>query len=182
MDSELQKAFDQWLEWDHEEATKAEIQKLADEKNFGDLKKRLLTRMEFGTAGLRSKMGAGFSQMNTLTILQTVQGLLKYAQSQFSPEDLEKKGIVIGFDARYNSKKWATLTAHIFSSANCRVRLFSEICPTPYVAFQTRFNNLCLGVMCTASHNPKEDNGYKVYWNNGAQIIPPHDKGIGNKE
>ena len=84
---------------------------------------------------------------------------------------------MIGFDARYNSKKWATLTAHIFSSANCRVRLFSEICPTPYVAFQTRFNNLCLGVMCTASHNPKEDNGYKVYWNNGAQIIPPHDKG-----
>ena len=94
MDSELQKAFDQWLEWDHEEATKAEIQKLADEKNFGDLKKRLLTRMEFGTAGLRSKMGAGFSQMNTLTILQTVQGLLKYAQSQFSPEDLEKKVFV----------------------------------------------------------------------------------------
>ena len=91
MDSELQKSFDQWLEWDHEEETKAEIQKLADEKNFGELKKRLLSRMDFGTAGLRAKMGAGFSQMNTLTILQTVQGLLRYAQSQFSAQDLEEK-------------------------------------------------------------------------------------------
>ena len=95
MDSELQKSFDQWLEWDHEEETKAEIQKLADEKNFGELKKRLLSRMDFGTAGLRAKMGAGFSQMNTLTILQTVQGLLRYAQSQFSAQDLQEKVLLL---------------------------------------------------------------------------------------
>lgn len=134
--------------------------------------------MEFGTAGLRAKMGPGFSQMNTLTIIQTAQGLLKYAQKQFTTEELATKGIVIGFDARYNSKSYASLTASIFARAGCRVRLFSNICPTPYVAFSCRFYGLCLGVMCTASHNPKQDNGYKVYWNNGAQIIPPHDRGI----
>ena len=76
---------------------------------------------------------------------------------------------MVGFDARYNSKKWATLTAQVFSNEGVRVRLFSDICPTPYVAFCTRLHGLCVGVMCTASHNPKEDNGYKVYWNNGAQ-------------
>ena len=88
------------------------------------------------------------------------------------------KGIVVGFDARYNSKTWGALTAQIFSNAGVRVRLFSDIVPTPYVAFNVRYHELCLGVMCTASHNPKEDNGYKVYWANGAQIIPPHDRNI----
>ena len=99
-------------------------------------------------------------------------------KSQFSADHLREKGIVVGFDARYNSRTWGRLTARIFANHGVKVRIFSEIVPTPYVAFQVRLNGLCGGVMCTASHNPKEDNGYKVYWNDGAQIIPPHDKGI----
>lgn len=178
MDASLTKAVEQWLSWNKDEASSNEIKRLVDKKEYSQLEKLLCSRMEFGTAGLRAKMGAGFSQMNTLTIIQTAQGLLKHAQSQFTPEELASKGIVIGFDARYNSKSYASLTASIFARAGCRVRLFSDICPTPYVAFSCCFYGLCLGVMCTASHNPKQDNGYKVYWSNGAQIIPPHDKAI----
>jgi len=178
MDASLTKAVEQWLSWNKDEASSNEIKRLVDKKEYSQLEKLLCSRMEFGTAGLRAKMGAGFSQMNTLTIIQTAQGLLKHAQSQFTPEELASKGIVIAFDARYNSKSYASLTASIFARAGCRVRLFSDICPTPYVAFSCRFYGLCLGVMCTASHNPKQDNGYKVYWSNGAQIIPPHDKAI----
>jgi len=178
MEARLQKAFDQWMTWDRDPESKAKMEELKSAGKTEELSKRLLGRMEFGTAGLRARMGAGFSQMNTLTIMQTVQGLVRYAQSQFSQSELSEKGIVVGFDARYNSKKWATLTAQVFSNEGVRVRLFSDICPTPYVAYCTRRHGLCVGVMCTASHNPKEDNGYKVYWNNGAQIIPPHDKGI----
>merc|ERR1719285_199829 len=123
-------------------------------------------------------MGAGFSQMNTLTIIQTIQGLLTYVKTQFSSEELSTRGICVGFDARYNSKKYGQLTAQIFARGGVRVRIFNDIVPTPYVAFNVRQYKLCAGVMCTASHNPKEDNGYKVYWSDGAQIIPPHDKGI----
>ena len=104
------------------------------------------------------------SQMNTLTIIQTIQGLLTYVKTQFSSEELSTRGICVGFDARYNSKKYGQLTAQIFARGGVRVRIFNDIVPTPYVAFNVRQYNLCAGVMCTASHNPKEDNGYKVYW------------------
>lgn len=91
MDRELQRAIDQWLEWDQNDETKSEIQQLVADKNVDRLKQLLLHRMEFGTAGLRARMGAGFSQMNTLTIMQTVQGLLRYSQKCFSPADLRQK-------------------------------------------------------------------------------------------
>jgi len=178
MNEHLEKALDQWRKWDRDETTKAEIEALVTASNHAELTKLLCSRMAFGTAGLRSRMGAGFSQMNTLTIIQTVQGLLTYAKTQFTAADLAQRGICVGFDARYDSDKYGALTAMIFARGGVRVRLFSDIVPTPYVAFNVREYDCCAGVMCTASHNPKEDNGYKVYWADGAQIIPPHDKGI----
>lgn len=133
--------------------------------------------MEFGTAGLRSRMGAGYSMMNDLTIIQTGQGFLQYLQKQFG-EKLNKNGVIIGHDARHNSHRFARLTANIFLRANVPVYLFRQITPTPFVPYGILKYKCCAGVMVTASHNPKEDNGYKVYFDNGAQIIPPHDKGI----
>ena len=143
-----------------------------------ELTKIFSGRMAFGTAGLRSTMGPGPMQMNDLTIIQTTQGLLKYAEKQFSIETLKNKGIVIGYDARHNSSNWGKILANIATQTGIKVYTFEDIVPTPFVAFAIRKYQACLGVMITASHNPKNDNGYKVYWDNGSQIISPHDKGI----
>ncbi|VEL12433.1 unnamed protein product [Protopolystoma xenopodis] len=114
--------------------------------------------------------------MNDLTVIQTAQGLFAYCQSFFPSS--ESHSIIIGFDARYNSKKWAYITAKVFIEGGWRALIFRDFCPTPFVSFGVTFFSSACGVMVTASHNPKDDNGYKVFWNNGAQIIPPHDKGI----
>ncbi|XP_038255380.1 phosphoglucomutase-2 isoform X2 [Dermochelys coriacea] len=138
--------------------------------------------MEFGTAGLRAAMGAGISQMNDFTIIQTTQGFCRYLEKNFS--DLKKRGVVIGFDARAHpssggsSKRFARLAATTFISQGIPVYLFSNITPTPFVPYTITHLKLSAGIMITASHNPKQDNGYKVYWENGAQITSPHDKGI----
>uniref|UniRef100_A0A673G5R3 Phosphoglucomutase 2 n=1 Tax=Sinocyclocheilus rhinocerous TaxID=307959 RepID=A0A673G5R3_9TELE len=164
-DSRLDQAVTQWLQYD-----KSELQKC-----FG-------ARMEFGTAGLRAAMGPGVSCMNDLTIIQTTQGFCAYLEQCFT--DLKQRGVVIGFDARAHppsggsSKRFACLAASVLISRGVPVYLFSDITPTPYVPFTVSHLGLGAGVMVTASHNPKQDNGYKVYWANGAQIIPPHDKGI----
>ncbi|KAF8567178.1 hypothetical protein P879_04659 [Paragonimus westermani] len=176
MEAELVAKVEQWLQFDKNEVTRSEILRLKEANDSQQLARLLLCRMEFGTAGLRASMGPGNSQMNDLTIIQTTQGLLKYASLQF--KDLKNKGIVVGFDGRYNSKKWAHYVANIFMNAGCTVYLFRECYPTPMLAFGVRHFKTALGVMITASHNPKEDNGYKVYWCNGCQIVSPHDKGI----
>lgn len=176
MDAQLTAKVEEWLHWDRNEATRTEILKLKNENNVAELKKLLLNRMEFGTAGLRALMGAGYCHMNDLTIIQTTQGLLKYATQQFP--DLKSVGIIVGYDARHNSKKWASYLANIFMNAGCMVYLFPDNYPTPLLAFGVKHFKCALGVMITASHNPKDDNGYKVYWYNGSQIISPHDKGI----
>jgi len=173
MEAQLQSKIQEWLKWDRNEVTRAEIEKLVAENNVAVLTKLLMNRMEFGTAGLRTRMGAGNSQMNDLTIIQTAQGLLQYMTEKHN--HLKPKGIIVGFDARHNSQKWACITANIFIRAGWKVYLFREFNPTPYVAYGVRHLKTACGVMVTASHNPKEDNGYKVYWENGAQILSPHD-------
>ncbi|XP_006129599.2 phosphopentomutase isoform X2 [Pelodiscus sinensis] len=158
------------------------VKKMVAEKNTGELQKCFGSRMEFGTAGLRAAMGAGISQMNDLTIIQTTQGFCRYLEKNFS--DLKKRGVVIGFDARAHtssgssSKRFARLAATTFISQGIPVYLFSSITPTPFVPYTITHLKLSAGIMITASHNPKQDNGYKVYWENGAQITSPHDKGI----
>uniref|UniRef100_A0A7M4ECV3 Phosphoglucomutase 2 n=2 Tax=Crocodylus porosus TaxID=8502 RepID=A0A7M4ECV3_CROPO len=175
-------AAEQWLRWDKNPKTSEIVKHMLDEENADELQTRFGSRMEFGTAGLRAAMGAGISQMNDLTIIQTTQGFCRYLEKNFS--DLNKRGIVIGFDARAHpssggsSKRFARLAAATFISQGIPVYLFSKITPTPFVPYTITHLKLCAGIMITASHNPKQDNGYKVYWENGAQIISPHDKGI----
>ncbi|VDP83502.1 unnamed protein product [Echinostoma caproni] len=155
MDPKLSQKIEEWLKWDKNETTRAEISRLHQEKKWSTLEKLLMTRMEFGTAGAFVE----FSEF-----------------SQF--KDLNNSGIIVGYDMRHNSKKWAFYLANIFINSGCKVYLFRDNYPTPLLAFGVRHCKTALGVMITASHNPKEDNGYKVYWSNGSQIISPHDKGI----
>jgi len=172
----LDQQISEWLEWDKNEANRAEISNLLHSKDHEKLSKIFAKRLEFGTAGLRGVMAAGPSRMNDLTVIQVSQGLAKYLLSCF--EDVKSKGIAIGFDARHNSARFARLAARSFVSVGIPVKLFSNIVPTPFVPFTVCQYGLKLGIMVTASHNPKEDNGYKVFWDNGAQILSPHDKNI----
>lgn len=174
----LEEKVQQWLSWDRVEASRSYIEKLWKEKKTEELQRLLAARMEFGTAGLRAIMGPGNSQMNSLTIVQTAQGLLQYLQQKFSAEALRERGVVIGFDGRYDSDTYARLTARVMKEGGVRSYGFQRVVPTPFVPFSVLHYRCVAGVMVTASHNPKEYNGYKVYWENGAQIIPPHDAGI----
>ncbi|VDN98752.1 unnamed protein product [Rodentolepis nana] len=177
MQSDLKAKVDEWLAWDKNDNTRKEIEAMASSPSrFEELKKLMMNRMEFGTAGLRSRMGPGYSQMNDLTIVQTAQGLLKYLEEKHPT--LKPRGIIVGYDGRHNSKTWACITANIFVRSGWKVYLFRNVNPTPYLAYGVRHFKTACGVMVTASHNPKDDNGYKVYWENGAQILSPHDKGI----
>uniref|UniRef100_A0A9J7YZZ9 Phosphoglucomutase 2 n=1 Tax=Cyprinus carpio carpio TaxID=630221 RepID=A0A9J7YZZ9_CYPCA len=181
-DSRLDQAVTQWLQYDKNPKTAAAVRTMVKDRAMSELQKCFGACMEFGTAGLRAAMGPGVSCMNDLTIIQTTQGFCVYLEQCFT--DLKQRGVVIGFDARAHppsggsSKRFACLAASVLISRGVPVYLFSDITPTPYVPFTVSHLGLCAGVMVTASHNPKQDNGYKVYWANGAQIIPPHDKGI----
>ncbi|XP_019858103.1 PREDICTED: phosphoglucomutase-2-like [Amphimedon queenslandica] len=175
---ELREKAQEWLTLDKNQDTTSEIESLIEARKVTELTARLASRMTFGTAGLRSKMGAGFSRMNDLTVIQTTQGLCKYLELQFGKEACQERGVVIGYDARYNSHRFSRYVANVFINEGIKVYLFSRETPTPFTPFALRRYSCVAGVMVTASHNPKQDNGYKVYWTNGAQIIPPHDKGI----
>ncbi|XP_060529491.1 phosphopentomutase isoform X2 [Cylas formicarius] len=176
-DAQLKSKIDEWLDWDKNEETRAKLQKLVDENNVEALQKKLLSRLSFGTAGLRGLMDVGYSCMNDLVIIQTAQGFLKFLEVA-RRELLDENGIIIGYDGRYNSKRWAEITATVFVQAGFPVKLFGDVCPTPLIPFAVRRYKCASGVVVTASHNPKDDNGYKVYDSNGAQIIGPVDKEI----
>lgn len=166
----------QWLLLDKFPETKERIQSLLDNQDYATLGKLLQPRISFGTAGLRSKLDAGFSCMNELIVTQTTQGLVLYVEEQ-----LGKGSVVIGHDARHKSRIFAEITAQIFVMRGWKVFLFGDIVPTPYVPFAINELGANCGIMITASHNPKQDNGYKLYWNNGCQIVSPHDEGISKK-
>ncbi|XP_050323345.1 phosphopentomutase-like [Bactrocera neohumeralis] len=178
---ELQAKIDQWLKWDKCEKTRNEILNLVQSNNWNQLKQVLLQRVEFGTAGLRGRMRAGFNGMNELVVVQAAQGLSTYMRTQFSENECRTRGIVFGFDGRHNSKRFAELSSNIFVRAGFRVYLFRQMVLTPMIPFSIKHFKCLAGVMVTASHNPKDDNGYKVYWENSAQIVPPHDKHIHNR-
>ncbi|XP_054261406.1 phosphopentomutase-like isoform X2 [Macrosteles quadrilineatus] len=174
--NELDTKLEEWLKFNKNDSQNDEVRELIAKNDVSTLSKLFLERMAFGTAGLRGRMGVGFSQMNDLVIIQTAQGLLKYLQREH--EDLSTRGIVVGYDGRHNSRRFAELTAAVFEQAGVKVNLFAEVCPTPFVPFAVTHCHHVVGVMVTASHNPKEDNGYKVYGPLGTQIISPVDKEI----
>ncbi|XP_037276875.1 phosphoglucomutase 2 [Rhipicephalus microplus] len=166
----------EWLKWDKNETSRKQIEHLQQIGDTGQLQRLLLTRLQFGTAGLRGVMGPGYAAMNDLVIIQTSQGVAKYVEATL-PE-AKQKGVAVSFDGRYNSHRFAQLVAVAFLQLNIPVRLFSKVTPTPFIPFTVLHLGSSAGVMVTASHNPKDDNGYKVYWNNGTQVIAPHDSGI----
>lgn len=177
MGDELRLRIKDWIFWDKNEVTKAEILKLIDNEETEVLRHLLLHRLHFGTAGLRGRMGAGFSRMNDLVVIQTSQGIAAFLLKEYTSAAVGR-GVVVGYDGRHHSKRFAELTAAVFVRARIPVYLYSTTCPTPFVSFVMSCYRCICGVMITASHNPKEDNGYKVFGHNGAQIISPYDQYI----
>ncbi|MEN8186256.1 MAG: phospho-sugar mutase [Bacteroidota bacterium] len=161
----------QWLQEPFDKETQAEIQQLIDE-NSADLTDRFYKNMEFGTGGMRGIMGAGTNRINKYTLGKNTQGLSNYLQKAFPGKDLK---VAIAFDCRHNSQTFAKDVAEVFSANNIKVYLFEDLRPTPELSYAVRELNCDAGIVLTASHNPPEYNGYKVYFNDGAQIIPPQD-------
>jgi phosphomannomutase len=168
-----------WIDADADEATKAELTALLTAGDVAELRDRLAGPLEFGTAGLRGVIGAGENRMNRSVILRTSDGLARYLLE--TVPDARTRGLVVGYDGRRFSLEFAQDTAAVFAAHGIPVVLFRDVDPTPLVAFTVRKRNAAAGVMVTASHNPPEYNGYKVYWGDGAQIVPPHDTGIAAK-
>ncbi|XP_060657247.1 glucose 1,6-bisphosphate synthase-like [Drosophila nasuta] len=178
-DRVLDEQIKNWVKWDHNADTLCQIMDAVKNEEWDVLRCRLCRRITFGTAGLRAVMRAGFDSMNELVIIQSSQGLCEYLKEQYPDESVwSDRGVVIGFDGRYNSQRFAELTAITFLSNNFRVYLFKCYVPTPFIPYSIIRLNCLAGVMVTASHNPKQDNGYKIYWTNGAQIVAPHDEAI----
>lgn len=175
--SEAMRMGKEWLRLDRNPTSRAKVEALISKGDEASLRDIMCQRLEFGTAGLRGKMGPGFNRMNAVTVQQSTQGMCRYLQQE-TPDILKTGGVMIGHDARHGSREFAEIAAKVFLSQGVGVRLFSKITPTPFVAFGTRHMGCAAGVMITASHNTKEYNGYKVYWSNGCQIIPPLDSGI----
>ena len=170
----IQKAYT-WLEIDPDPNTRKQIQNWIDTQDETSLVAAFGPRLHFGTAGLRGKIGPGPSQMNRALVRKVSYGLADYL-SQKTGEDTPV--MVIGYDGRHQSLEFAQETASVFLKQGYDVYLSSTVVPTPLLAFSVVHLNAIAGVMVTASHNPPQDNGFKVYWGNGAQIIPPHDSGI----
>ena len=163
-----------WLGDGYNEETKAAVRAMLDNEDKTDLIEAFYKDLEFGTGGLRGIMGAGTNRMNIYTVGAATQGLSNYLKKAFA--DLPQIKVAIGHDCRNNSRKFAEVAADVFSANGIKVYLFDALRPTPEVSFAIRELGCQSGVILTASHNPKEYNGYKAYWNDGAQMIAPHDK------
>ncbi len=162
-----------WLSDQYDVETRTEVQALLDNEDKTPLIEAFYKDLEFGTGGLRGIMGAGTNRMNIYTVGAATQGLANYLKDCFKGEP--QISVAIGHDVRNNSRKFAELTADVFSANGIKVYLFDGPCPTPEVSYAIRKLGCQSGVMVTASHNPKEYNGYKAYWSDGAQMIAPHD-------
>jgi len=166
----------QWLAPEFDEETKKAIEKMLDDKDKTNLVEAFYKDLEFGTGGLRGIMGVGSNRMNIYTVGMATQGLANYLKKNFS--DKPQISVVVCHDCRNNSRLFAETVANIFSANNIKVYLFDDMRPTPECSFAIRHFKCQSGVNITASHNPKEYNGYKAYWEDGAQVLAPHDKGI----
>lgn len=165
-----------WLDGNYNEETKSDIRRMMDAEDKTELIESFYRDLEFGTGGLRGIMGAGTNRMNIYTVGAATQGLSNYLISQFP--DVPQISVVIGHDCRNNSRLFAEVSANIFSANGIKVYLFEDLRPTPEASFAIRHLGCQSGIILTASHNPKEYNGYKAYWNDGAQMIAPHDTNV----
>ena len=156
--------------------TQAEVRRMVESEDKTELINSFYQNLEFGTGGLRGIMGAGTNRMNIYTVGAATQGLSNYLKKNFS--DRAEISVVVGYDCRNNSSLFAQTAANIFSANGIKVYLFDEMRPTPETSFAIRHLGCQSGIILTASHNPREYNGYKAYWEDGAQVLAPHDKGI----
>lgn len=168
-----------WLSPEYDEATRQEVQALLDAEDKSPLIDAFYKDLEFGTGGIRGIMGAGANRMNRYTVGKAAQGLANYMRKVFGKEAELK--VAIGYDCRHNSQRFAQITAGIMASEGIKVYLYSELRPTPMISYAVRELGCQSGVMITASHNPKIYNGFKAYWEDGAQMIAPHDVGVINE-
>src|SRR5678816_2243485 len=173
MDAAIQEKINVWLNGSFDADTKNEIIRLQKE-NPDQLADAFYRNLEFGTGGLRGIMGAGTNRMNKYTVGMATQGYANYLKQSFPGE----VRVAIAHDSRNNSRFFAETTANVFAANGIKVFLFESLRPTPELSFAIRYLKCQGGVVCTASHNPKEYNGYKAYWNDGAQMVPPHDKNV----
>ena len=181
MDNELIKSCEAkaeaWLSSSvYDAATQTEVRKMLDNPDKTDLVESFYQNLEFGTGGLRGIMGVGTNRMNIYTVGAATQGLSNYLNKNF--KDLKQIAVVVGHDCRNNSRLFAEVSANIFAANGIKVSLFDDMRPTPEMSFAIRQLGCQSGIILTASHNPKEYNGYKAYWDDGAQVLAPHDKGI----
>ncbi len=173
MEAATQQKIDKWLSGNYDQAVKDEIKELLKTDPAG-LEDAFYKNLEFGTGGLRGIMGIGTNRMNKYTVGMATQGYANYLKQCFTGEI----SVAIAYDCRNNSKFFAEITANVFAANGIKVYLFEALRPTPELSFAIRTNGCKGGVVCTASHNPKEYNGYKAYWDDGAQMVPPHDKNV----
>ena len=173
LSSEIQSKISNWQQDFFDQETKDEITKL--QENSEELEDRFYKDLEFGTGGMRGVMGVGTNRINKYTLGRNTQGLSDYLKQLYSEEKLK---VAIAYDCRHNSKSFAKIVADVFSANDIEVFLFEDLRATPELSFAVKHLNCQCGIVLTASHNPPEYNGYKVYWKDGGQLVPPHDKAI----
>ena len=174
MSQEIDLKIASWLEGNYDAATKEEI-RLLQANHPDQLEDAFYRNLEFGTGGLRGLMGVGTNRVNKYTIGMATQGFANYLLKTYPKESI---AVVVGHDSRNNSRFLAETTAQVFAANGIKVYLFEDLRPTPELSYAIRTLQCKAGVVCTASHNPKEYNGYKAYWNDGGQLVPPHDKNV----
>jgi phosphoglucomutase len=174
MDAAIQNKVNAWLNGNFDQATKDEVLKLQKD-NPNELADSFYRNLEFGTGGLRGIMGVGTNRMNKYTVGMATQGYANYLKQSFPGKEVK---VAIAHDSRNNSRFFAETTANVFGANGIKVYLFESLRPTPELSFAIRHFKCQGGVVCTASHNPKEYNGYKAYWDDGGQMVPPHDKNV----
>ena len=167
---------EKWLTPAYDAETQAEVKRMLENEDKTDLIEAFYKDLEFGTGGLRGIMGVGTNRMNIYTVGAATQGLSNYLIKNF--KNLAQISVVVGHDVRNNSRLFSETAANIFSANGIKVYLFDGMRPTPEMSYAIRYLGCQSGIILTASHNPKEYNGYKAYWDDGAQVLAPHDKGI----
>ncbi len=174
MEQAIQQKIDTWLNGNFDQQTKDEINRL-EKENLNDLIEAFYKNLEFGTGGLRGIMGVGTNRMNKYTVGMATQGFANYLNKTYPDQEIK---VAIAHDCRNNSRFFAETVANVFGANGIKVFLFESLRPTPELSFTIRHLGCNGGVICTASHNPKEYNGYKAYWNDGGQLVPPHDVNV----
>ena len=174
MNAVIQQNVDKWLNGSFDEDVKTQVREL-QQKNPDELADAFYRNLEFGTGGLRGLMGVGTNRMNKYTVGMATQGYANYLNQSFPNQEVK---VAIAHDSRNNSRFFAETAANVFAANGIKVFLFDDMRPTPELSFAIRYLKCQGGLVCTASHNPKEYNGYKAYWTDGGQLVPPHDKAV----